>query len=172
MKSRTGLKLCTGVILVNIRVQLLTGNTVVLLLSILKKNSLETQDTNLAKHASSFLAHQETATLKAVMQMPSAHPTQVAALPQHLVSFEQVVSHQLADFVLSFPASLDHLHLCFCRRLPLKVFFIWGRRQSGLSSGVTNWANGATQLAVSIVLMRTLLPINSHEPFFVFVLLH
>lgn len=52
------------------------------------------------------------------------HPTHFAALSQHLVPFQQVVSHQLADFVLSLPASLDHLHFCFCWRLPLKVFFI------------------------------------------------
>ena len=61
------------------------------------------------------------------------HPTHITALSQHLVSFQQVVSHQLADFVLSLPASLDHLHLCLCRRLPLKVLVICGRnRNAGL----------------------------------------
>lgn len=54
-----------------------------------------------------------------------AHPTHITALSQHLVSFEQVVSHQLADFVLSLSASLDHLHLCLCWRLPLKVLVTW-----------------------------------------------
>lgn len=58
------------------------------------------------------------------MKRPLTHPTHITALSQHLVSFQQVVSHQLADFVLSLPASLDHLHLCLCRRLPLKVLVI------------------------------------------------
>lgn len=61
--------------------------------------------------------------------MHFTHPTHITALSQHLVSFEQVVSHQLADFVLSLPASLDHLHLCLRWRLPLEVLVIWGESQ-------------------------------------------
>lgn len=52
------------------------------------------------------------------------HPTHFAGFSKHLVPFQQVVSHQLADFVLPLPTSLDHLHFCFCWRLPLKILFI------------------------------------------------
>lgn len=54
----------------------------------------------------------------------TAHPAQITAFAQHLVSLQQVISHQLADLVLSLPASLDHLHLRLGWRLPFEVFVI------------------------------------------------
>lgn len=49
------------------------------------------------------------------------HRTVLTAVPQHLVAFEQVVPHQLADLVLSLALRLQDLHLGFRRRLPLEV---------------------------------------------------
>lgn len=65
--------------------------------------------------------------LQPSIHIQPTHPAHIAALSQHLVSFEQVVSHQLADFILSLPPSLDHLHLCLRGGLPLKVLLIWNR---------------------------------------------
>lgn len=51
-----------------------------------------------------------------------SHPTQLTAIPQHLISLQQIVSHQLADLILPLPSSLNHLHLRLGGRFPFKVF--------------------------------------------------